>query len=72
LDWCRAPSPSHEVVIELQEHLFDEERELDSREGAIAAWEDGLVAFECALGKVLKERDASCVQVEAVQQDFFA
>jgi hypothetical protein len=35
--------------------------ELDSREGAIAVWEDGLAALELALGKVHVEHDSSCV-----------
>jgi hypothetical protein len=35
-------------------------------------WEDGLVAFECALGEVHTEHDDSRVRAEAVQQDFFA
>jgi hypothetical protein len=47
------------MAIELQEQLLVRERELDSWEGAIAAWDDGLVAFECAQGKVHTERDAS-------------
>jgi hypothetical protein len=66
-----APSPSHVVAVKLQGQLLARERELDSREGAIATWEDGLVAFECTLGKVHMERDASCVPADAVQQDFF-
>jgi hypothetical protein len=32
------------------ELLLTRERELDNREGAIAVWDDGLVAFKCALG----------------------
>jgi hypothetical protein len=32
------------VADELQGQLLAQERELDSREGVIAAWEDGLVA----------------------------
>jgi hypothetical protein len=47
------------MAIELQEQLLARERELDSWEGSIAAWEDGLVAFERAHGKVHTERDAS-------------
>jgi hypothetical protein len=54
------------LVAELQEHLLAQERELDSREGAIAMWEEALVAFERALGKVHMERDASRVRAEAV------
>jgi hypothetical protein len=38
------------VAVELREMLLTQERELDSREGTIAAWEDGLAAFERALG----------------------
>jgi hypothetical protein len=56
------------VAIELQGQLLTQERELDSREGAITTWEDGLVTFECAPGKVCAEHDASHV----VQQDFSA
>jgi hypothetical protein len=40
------------MVVELQEQLLARERELDSREGTLMAWEYGLVAFECALGRV--------------------
>jgi hypothetical protein len=55
LNWCRAQSPSHAVVVELQGLLLARERELDRREGAIAAWEDGFAAFERTLEKVLIE-----------------
>jgi hypothetical protein len=47
------------MAVELQEKLLARERELDSREGTIAVWEDGLVAFERALGKVDMERGTS-------------
>jgi hypothetical protein len=60
------------VAVELQGQLHARERGLDSWDGAIVAWEDGLAAFEHAQGKVRIESDASCIQVEAVQQDFFA
>jgi hypothetical protein len=63
------------VVVELQGQLLARgagRGELDSREGAIAVWEDGLAALELALGKVHMEHDSSCVWVEVVQQDFFA
>jgi hypothetical protein len=60
------------VAVELREQLLAEERELESREVAIAAWEDGLVAFEHALGRVHMEHDVSRVQVEAAQQDYLA
>jgi hypothetical protein len=45
------------VVAELQEQLLAWERELDYTAGAIAAWEDELVAFEHALKKACMERD---------------
>jgi hypothetical protein len=48
------------------------ERELDSREGAIVVWEDGLQAFEEILGKACMERDAEHTQAKVVQQDYFA
>jgi hypothetical protein len=60
------------VAIELQGQLLAQERELESREGAITMWNDGLVAFEHALGKVHMEWDASRVRAEGVRQDFFA
>jgi hypothetical protein len=48
------------VVVELRGQLLAGERELNSREGAIVAWEDGLAAFECTLGRVHVECDAEC------------
>jgi hypothetical protein len=48
------------VVDELQEQLLTWERELDSREGAIATWQDGLAASKHALGRVCAERDTTC------------
>jgi hypothetical protein len=48
------------------------ERELESREGTIAAWEGGLAAFERALGRVCMERDTSRIKAEAAQQDYLA
>jgi hypothetical protein len=47
-------------------------RELDSREGTIVTWDDGLVTFERSLRQVHVEQDASHVQAEAVQRDFSA
>jgi hypothetical protein len=47
-------------------------RELDSREGDIASWEDGLAAFERALGRLHIERNTKCVQAEAAHQDFLS
>jgi hypothetical protein len=46
------------AVVELQEWLLARERELDSREGTIVTWDDGLTAFECALGRACRESDA--------------
>jgi hypothetical protein len=60
------------VAVELQGQLLARERELDSREGAITAWEDGLAAFEHTLGEVMKECCTGHIRAEAVQQDFFA
>jgi hypothetical protein len=67
VDWCRASSSSHVVIIELQEQLLAQERELDSREGAIIVCEEGLAAFARMLGEVHVEHDASYVRVNAVQ-----
>jgi hypothetical protein len=53
------------VAIQLREQLLAGERELESREGAIAAWEDGLAVFEHTLGRVCTEHNASHVQAEA-------
>jgi hypothetical protein len=49
------------VATELKEQLLTQE-ELDSREGAITAWEDGLAASECALRRACMERDAEHFQ----------
>jgi hypothetical protein len=50
MEWCRIPCPSHVVAIELQGQLLAWERELDSREGTIAMWEEGLAVFMHAWG----------------------
>jgi hypothetical protein len=60
------------VAVELRGQLLARERELERREGAITAWEDGLVAFERVLGRVHIEHNASHVQAEATQQDYLA
>jgi hypothetical protein len=60
------------VVDELQEQLLTWERELDSREGVIATWQDGLAASEHALGRVCAKRDTACAQAEATRQDYLA
>jgi hypothetical protein len=54
------------VAVELQERLLARERQLDSKEGAIVAWEKGLVEFACALGEVPVEHDASRACADAV------
>jgi hypothetical protein len=59
-------SPSRAVAIELRGQLLARERELDSREGAITAWENGLVASECFLGRVCVECDIECDRSEAI------
>jgi hypothetical protein len=60
------------VAAELQEHLHARERELDSREGIVAMWEDALAGSERTLGRVCVERDAECIHAEATQQDYNA
>jgi hypothetical protein len=53
------------VAIELQEQLFARESELDNREGATVAWEEGLVAFVHALGEVHVEHEVSLANLAA-------
>jgi hypothetical protein len=60
------------AAVKLREQLLAWERELESKEGAITAWEDGLAMFEHALGRVCTERDASHIQAKATQQDYLA
>jgi hypothetical protein len=57
------------VVVELQEQLLVRERELDSREGAIVTWEDGLATSKRALGRAGMERNAERAHIEAVRQN---
>jgi hypothetical protein len=57
------------MVDEMREQLLAWERELDSREGAIATWEYGLAIFECALGRACAERDAASAQAEVAWHD---
>jgi hypothetical protein len=45
------------VAVELREQLLARERELDSREGTISMWENGLAASKRALGRVRMEHD---------------
>jgi hypothetical protein len=48
------------VAFELQEHLLAQERELDSRVGDIAAWENGLVLAFLSHRIISKRIDANC------------
>jgi hypothetical protein len=59
------------VTVELQGQLLARERELDSREGAIVVWEQGLAAFAHVLGLVRAECDASRARADAIQREFF-
>jgi hypothetical protein len=60
------------MMGKLQAQLLTREWELDSREGAIATWEDGLVAFKHALGRACMEHKAERTEAEAVRQDYLA
>jgi hypothetical protein len=71
VDWGRALSSSHVMTVELQRWLLAWERELDSREGAIIMWKEGLASSVHAYGEVHVECDASHAHVDAVQRDFF-
>jgi hypothetical protein len=55
------------IAIELQEQFLAQERELDSSEGALVAWENSLMASECVLGRACMERNAECTHVEVVR-----
>jgi hypothetical protein len=55
------------MAVELQEQLLAWERELDGREGTITTWEDGLVAFEYALGRARMECDAERDRAKAIR-----
>jgi hypothetical protein len=58
------------MVAELQEQLLVWERELDSQENALMAWEDDLATTKHALGRVCMECNAECDQAEAIRQDY--
>jgi hypothetical protein len=60
------------VADKLWEQLLARERDLDSREGTIAAWEDGLLASEFSIGRVYVEHNAESAQAEATWQDNIA
>jgi hypothetical protein len=48
------------VTVELQGQFLASERELDSWERVLMAWEDGLAASEQTLGRVCMECDGEC------------
>jgi hypothetical protein len=54
------------VAVDLQGKLLARERELNSQEGVIVAWEEGLVAFAHTLAEVHVKRDASRADANAV------
>jgi hypothetical protein len=60
------------VTVELRGQLLAFERELDSRECILMAREDGLAAFERALGRVRMECDGECDRDKDVLQDYMA
>jgi hypothetical protein len=60
------------MVTELQEQLLVRDRELDSQENALKAWEDNLAATELALGRARMECDTECDRAEAIQRDYQA
>jgi hypothetical protein len=60
------------ISIELQEQLLAQERELDSREGALVALESDLATSECSLGRACIERDTEGAHAEAIMQDNWA
>jgi hypothetical protein len=55
------------VIVELQKPLLAQERELDSQEATVVAWEESLMAFARALGQVSVERDASHTRAATTQ-----
>jgi hypothetical protein len=54
------------VVEELQRLLLVREEELNSREGAIVTWKDGLTTAGRTLGKACAEREAEHTQTKAI------
>jgi hypothetical protein len=55
------------AVVEVPQRLRLIREEMNSTKGAIAAWEDGWVATEHALGKACAKHDATCTQIEAIR-----
>jgi hypothetical protein len=60
------------IAVEFQEQLLARERELDSREGTLTTWENGLVASKSALGRACMERNIECAQANAARSDYQA
>jgi hypothetical protein len=58
------------VIVALEEQVLLREGELDSREGAIITWEEGLVTFARVLGEVSAEHDGSHTRADVVRHDF--
>jgi hypothetical protein len=73
---CSSPlSPGNKVPLVpdfVKEQLLAQERELDSREGAVIAWDEGLMVFARALGEASTECNTSRARVDAVRRDFSA
>jgi hypothetical protein len=60
------------MVAKLQEQFLVQEREQDSRENALMARKDDMVANEHVVGRARMECDAKCDQAEAVRWDYRA
>jgi hypothetical protein len=58
------------VIDELQEQLLALERELDSQEGTVVTWEEGLTTFAHVLGEASTEHDASSAHADVIRCDF--
>jgi hypothetical protein len=58
------------VLAKLQEQHLARERELDSREGIVVAWEESLVAFACTLTEVHVGHDAIHVHMDAIWRHY--
>jgi hypothetical protein len=74
VDWCRAlvPSsvPSSAVFVELEDQLLARERELDSREGAIIAWEESQTSFARVLREACMGHDARHANGGVIRYDY--
>jgi hypothetical protein len=58
------------VLAELQEHLLARERELDSREGTVTAWEESLEALACSLVEARAVHDTICTHTDAIRRHY--